>query len=40
MGSFDLIEFDVTDIVRSGFVKDYILAKQQIEGIYGGNPCQ
>jgi phosphate starvation-inducible PhoH-like protein len=33
MGSFDLIDFKVTDIVRSGFVKEYILAKQRIEGV-------
>jgi hypothetical protein len=34
MGSFESIEFDVTDIVRSGFVKEYILAKQKIEGTF------
>ena len=33
MGSFDLIEFGVKDIVRSGFVRDYILAKQEVEGL-------
>ena len=27
MGQFDLIDFEVKDIVRSGFVKDYITAK-------------
>ena len=29
MGSFDIIEFDVNDIVRSGLVKEYIVAKLQ-----------
>ena len=27
MPSFDIIEFDVNDIVRSGLVKEYIIAK-------------
>jgi len=27
MPSFDIIEFGVNDIVRSGLVKEYILAK-------------
>ena len=27
MPSFDIIEFDVDDIVRSGLVKEYIIAK-------------
>lgn len=27
MGSFDFVEFDIDDIVRSGFVKEYIIAK-------------
>jgi len=30
MESFDIIEFEVGDIVRSGLVKEYILAKQSI----------
>ena len=30
MESFDIIEFEVEDIVRSGLVKEYILAKQSI----------
>ena len=30
MESFDIIEFKVEDIVRSGLVKEYILAKQSI----------
>ena len=30
MQSFDIIEFEVEDIVRSGLVKEYILAKQSI----------
>ena len=29
MVSFDIIEFDVNDIVRSGLVKEYIVAKLQ-----------
>jgi hypothetical protein len=29
MPSFDLIEFDVDDIVRSGLVKEYIVAKME-----------
>ena len=27
MPSFDIIEFDINDIVRSGLVKEYIIAK-------------
>ena len=27
MNSFDIIEFDINDIVRSGLVKEYIIAK-------------
>ena len=30
MGSIDIIEFGVEDIVRSGLVKDYILAKMEL----------
>jgi len=30
MPSIDIIEFDVEDIVRSGFVKEYIIAKMEI----------
>ena len=30
MESFDIIEFEVGDIVRSGLVKEYIIAKQSI----------
>jgi len=29
MPSFDLIEFGVDDIVRSGLVKEYIIAKME-----------
>lgn len=29
MPSVDLVEFDVNDIVRSGLVKEYLLAKQE-----------
>jgi len=29
MPSFDIIEFGVEDIVRSGLVKEYILAKME-----------
>ena len=29
MPSFDIIEFDLNDIVRSGLVKEYIVAKQE-----------
>jgi len=29
MPSIDIIEFGVEDIVRSGFVKEYILAKME-----------
>jgi hypothetical protein len=29
MNSFDIIEFGVEDIVRSGLVKEYILAKME-----------
>jgi len=30
MPSFDIIEFDVKDIVRSGLVKEYIIAKMEV----------
>ena len=30
MPSIDIIEFSVDDIVRSGFVKEYILAKMEV----------
>jgi hypothetical protein len=30
MPSFDVIEFGVEDIVRSGLVKEYIIAKTQL----------
>ena len=30
MPSIDIIEFEVDDIVRSGFVKEYILAKMEV----------
>ena len=30
MGSIDIIEFGVEDIVRSGLVKEYILAKMEL----------
>ena len=30
MPSFDIIEFDVDDIVRSGLVKEYIIAKMEL----------
>ena len=30
MPSFDIIEFDVDDIVRSGLVKEYIIAKMEM----------
>ena len=30
MPSFDLIEFGVDDIVRSGLVKEYLVAKMQL----------
>ena len=30
MPSIDIIEFGVEDIVRSGFVKEYILAKMEV----------
>ena len=30
MPSFDLIEFGIEDIVRSGLVKEYIIAKMQL----------
>ena len=30
MPSFDIIEFGIEDIVRSGFVKEYIIAKMEI----------
>ena len=32
MNSFDFVEFDLDDIVRSGFVKEYIIAKYQMHG--------
>jgi phosphate starvation-inducible protein PhoH len=30
MGSFDFINFEIKDIVRSEFVKDYIIAKTKL----------
>ena len=30
MGEFDFIEFEVEDIVRSDFVKNYIIAKNEL----------
>lgn len=30
MNSFDMIEFGVEDIVRSGFVKEYLIAKEKV----------
>lgn len=33
MESFDIIEFTALDIVRSGLVKEYILAKENLENI-------
>ena len=30
MPSFDLIEFGIDDIIRSGIVKEYIIAKMQL----------
>ena len=30
MPSFDLIEFGINDIIRSGLVKEYIIAKMQL----------
>ena len=30
MGSFDFIDFEINDIVRSEFVKDYIIAKTEL----------
>lgn len=30
MPSFDIVEFDVNDIVRSGIVKEYIIAKMEV----------
>jgi hypothetical protein len=30
MPSIDIIEFGVADIVRSGFVKEYIIAKMEV----------
>lgn len=30
MPSFDIIEFDVNDICRSGLVKEYLLAKNEV----------
>lgn len=32
MKEFDLIEFNINDIVRSGFVKSYLIAKEKIMG--------
>ncbi len=32
MDCFDFVEFDFEDIVRSGFVKDYIMAKYKVHG--------
>ena len=29
MSSFDIIEFEIEDIVRSGLVKEYIIAKME-----------
>jgi len=31
MGLFDFIEYEVEDIVRSEFVKTYIIAKNELE---------
>lgn len=31
MPSFDIIEFDINDIVRSGLVKEYIIAKNELQ---------
>ncbi len=31
MPSFDIIEFDINDIVRSGLVKEYIIAKDDLQ---------
>jgi hypothetical protein len=30
MPSFDIVEFGIEDIVRSGLVKEYIIAKMQL----------
>jgi phosphate starvation-inducible protein PhoH len=30
MGDFDFIEYEVEDIVRSDFVKNYIIAKNEL----------
>ena len=30
MGAFDFIDFEIKDIVRSEFVKDYIIAKTDL----------
>jgi hypothetical protein len=30
MPSVDIVEFGVEDIVRSGFVKEYIIAKMEV----------
>jgi predicted ribonuclease YlaK len=35
MNSFDCIEFEIEDIVRSGFVKEYIIARTIIENYDG-----
>lgn len=40
MGSMELVEFGINDIVRSGFVKDYIIAREDIKDEriqYGSN---
>jgi phosphate starvation-inducible protein PhoH len=31
MKSFNIIEFGVDDVVRSGFVREYLLTKYQVE---------
>ena len=31
MPSFDIIEFDIDDIVRSGLVKEYLLSKLEVD---------
>ena len=31
MPSFDIIEFDINDIVRSGLVKEYLLSKLEVD---------
>tara|TARA_R110000772_G_scaffold223321_2_gene333843 strand:+ start:1244 stop:1921 length:678 start_codon:yes stop_codon:yes gene_type:complete len=37
MGSFDMINFEICDIVRSGFVKEYLTAKKEVEGYQSSN---